>query len=42
MIHSESEDSKLYKVKRLRTERPVTEVRYRCYKYEVVQCLFKE
>ena len=42
VIYSESEDFKLYKVKRLETERPVTEVRYRYYKYELVQYLFKE
>ena len=42
MISSESECSKLYETKRLRTERPVAKVRYRCYEYESVQCLFKE
>ena len=36
MIYSESEDAKLYKVKKLRTVRPVAKVRYRCYKYELV------
>ena len=36
MFYSESEDSKIYKAERLRTKRPVTEVRYRCYKYELI------
>ena len=42
MFHSELEDFRLYKAERLRTERSVTEVRYRYYKYESVQCLLKE
>ena len=42
LLHSESEDSKLYKVKRLRTKRPVAKVEYRSYKYELIQYLFKE
>ena len=42
MLYSESEDFKLYKVRELRTERSVTKVRYRCYKYKSVQYLFKE
>ena len=42
MISTESEDSELYKARELETERPVTEVRYRCYKYRLVQCLFEE
>ena len=42
MLCSESEDSKLYKVKKLRTKRPVAEVRYKYYEYKPVQYLFKE
>ena len=42
MIYSELEDFNIYKTKRLRTKRPVAEKRYRCYKYELIQYLFKE
>ena len=42
MISSESEDSKLYKAKRINTVRPVAKVIYRCYKYELIKCLFEE
>ena len=42
MIYFKLEDFKLYKAKRLRTKRPVAEIRYKYYKYKLVQCLFKE
>ena len=42
MLCSELKDSKLYKVKKLETERSVAEMRYRYYRYELVKCLFKE
>ena len=36
VIHAKLENSKLYKVKRLKTERSVAKVKYRCYKYKSV------
>ena len=42
VLYSKSKDFKLYKAKKLVTERPVAKVRYRCYKYGPVQCLCKE
>ena len=42
MLHSKSEDFKLYKVKRLGTKRSVAKIWYRYYRYGPVQCLFEE